>query len=333
MGVITERYSATVTSNEDDENRGRIKVACAQLLGDEETELPMWVEPLHDWGWFYVPDVGETVEVEVIVGSDEDEVQGQMSIDNMDIHWRGKRYYTVDEPEGENTEARPIHPDFLEVYGKRRGFATPFGHIFMMDDTPDAPTMWLTWMKEQLEVGATPEPEKYSRLEIEPDGSLKITLLNKHTIHFQTEGNKLLIEVDEQKHKIELDAETPKIEVSLAEGEHTVVMDGSAPSLEVNLANGDHNVKLNDGQFTANTGGGAGVDVAGKDADATTTLGDGAVSAAIAEHLQEYIDNKVKIAFDTHIHPTGMGPSGPPTKPLDPYESNITSSKLVFPDG
>lgn len=313
MGVITERYPAIVTNNEDDESRGRIKVACSQLLGDEETELPMWVEPVHDWGWFYVPDVGETVEVEVVVESDEDESYGQMSLDNMDITWRGKRFYTVDEPEADNVEPRPIHPDFLEVYGKRRGFATPFGHIIMFDDTPDAPTMWITWMAEQLEVGSSPEPEKYTRLEIEPNGSIKISMLNKHTVY--------------------LDSETPLVDVSLDEGKHTITLDASAPSLEVNLAEGDHNIKLNDSQFTANTGGGAGVDVAGKDADASTTLGDGGVSAAVAEHLQEYIDNKVKVAFDAHIHPTGMGPSGPPTKPLDPYESNITSGKLKFPDG
>ena len=93
MSINIAKYWATVTNNVDPENRGRISVACVGLLGDEETELPMFVEPVHDWGWFYIPDVGELVEIEVIESSDEDEQHGQMSIDNLDIKWRSKRDY------------------------------------------------------------------------------------------------------------------------------------------------------------------------------------------------------------------------------------------------
>ncbi len=197
MGVITERYPATVTANNDDEQRGRIKVACAQLLGDEDTELPMWIEPVFDWGWFYVPDVGETIDVIIITGSDDDESYGQMSIDNLDIHWDGNRYFTDQAPENENTAPTPVHPDFIESYGKRRGFTTPNGHVFMFDDTADAQTIQLTWSKEKPEPGVAATPEASSRLEFEADGSLKITLLNKNTIHFKAEDNQLTIGIDE----------------------------------------------------------------------------------------------------------------------------------------
>lgn len=294
MGVITERYPAVVTSIEDEENRGRIRVACAQLLGDEDAELPMLVEPVHDWGWFYLPDVGEIVEVEVVVGSDEDEAYGQMSLDNLDIQWRGKRFGTDAELEGENTPS-PIHPDFLENYGKRRGFATPGGHVLLFDDTEGGTRIHLTWAQEKPEPGVAAEPEKITQLLIDTDGSVKFTILNQQFIHLKPDN---------------------ELEVSLEEGKHTLVI--KPDELLLNLSEGA-NLKLN-----------------GKDADATAVLGDGAVKVAIADHLQAlYSSLKGKLdAFDAHVHPTGMGPSGPPNPAIaaPDWDSNINSSKMSVPD-
>lgn len=196
MGVIWEKYDAIVTSNDDDEKRGRIKVACVGLMGDEDTELPMWIEPIFDWGWFYVPDIGEIVEIEVVVSSDEDEINGQMGIDNLSARWRNKRYNTIDEPEDDNTTPTPIHPNFLDNYGKRRGFSTPHGHTFIFDDTSNSPIIQLTLQKTKLEVGETPEAADISRLEFESDGSFKLTLLENTTLHLQTAGKKLSIGID-----------------------------------------------------------------------------------------------------------------------------------------
>lgn len=129
-----EEHDAIVSSIDDEEQRGRIQVACAGLLGDEETILPYWIEPELDWGWFYVPDVGEIVEIKVIVGGYEDESFGQSGIDVPNPTWRGKRTWTSEETDGENIP-RPIPEDFKTNYGKRRGFATPAGHILFFDDT------------------------------------------------------------------------------------------------------------------------------------------------------------------------------------------------------
>ena len=275
MSIIWEKYDATVTVNEDDENRGRIRVACVGLLGDEEIELPMWVEPVLEWGFFLIPNVGETVEIEAAISSDEDEIDGQFSIDNLDIRWRGKRTYTIDEPENENVEPTPIHPDFLSNYGKRRGFSTPHGHIVMFDDDPKNPTLQITFQKTAIEVGTPPEASDYSRLEFEKDGSLKVALLETTTLHLQTEGKKLKIEID----------------------------------------------------------GGESLEIAGKDSDTVATIGDGAVSATIAENLKNYIDNSVKIHVDGHIHPTAMGNSGAPVTQMPAYDDSITSNHLKFPNG
>jgi hypothetical protein len=275
MSIVWEKYDATVTVNEDDENRGRIRVACVGLLGDEEIELPMWVEPVLEWGFFLIPNVGETVEIEAAVSSDEDEINGQFSIDNLDIRWRGKRSYTIDEPENENIEPTPIHPDFLSNYGKRRGFSTPHGHIVMFDDDPKNPTLQITFQKTAMEVGTPPEASDYSRLEFEKDGSLKVALLETTTLHLQTEGKKLKIEID----------------------------------------------------------GGDSLEIAGKNSDTVAKIGDGVVSAPIAENLKNYIDNSVKIHVDGHIHPTAMGNSGTPITQMPAYDDSITSSHLKFPNG
>lgn len=75
----------------------------------------------------------------------------------------------------------------------------------------------------------------------------------------------------------------------------------------------------------------------GKDADAKLTLGDGAVKAAVADHLKTLYTTAVsgiKAAFDNHTHATGVGPSGPPvpTAVFPTWDANIESSKLLIPD-
>jgi large exoprotein involved in heme utilization and adhesion len=171
--------------------------------------------------------------------------------------------------------ASPVHNDFFaEAYGKRRGFATPFGHTLVFDDTEGAPTLYLTLQTQPLEAGAAPEAANFTRLQFQADGSVLLSILDQHTLHVKVDG-----------------------------------------AVELKL------------------GGGATLNVEGADADAVATLGDGAMSVAIAEALQNYIDTSLKVEFDAHTHPTGMGPSGPPAAPMTAYDAAITSSKLKIPDG
>lgn len=142
MAIQTATYPAKVTFNQDPDKRGVIRVACVGLMGDEDTEVPVDVEPVHDWGWFYVPDIGEIVEIECCEGSDEDEQKGQMSIDNIDLKWRSARHYG----NSDGDAPTPIHEMFTSKnYGKRRGFATPAGHVFLFDDTEGAEEITLSW--------------------------------------------------------------------------------------------------------------------------------------------------------------------------------------------
>ncbi len=142
---MIETHIATVTKTNDPEQRGRIKVTCSGLLGDEEEELPMWVEPVPSWGWFIIPDKGELVEIECVGRSPEDEQFGQVSIDSLDLKWRAsKRFWGNSEAE-ENAGKTTIPEAFLVNYGKRRGFATPNGHTFVFDDTKGALSITVTW--------------------------------------------------------------------------------------------------------------------------------------------------------------------------------------------
>lgn len=129
-----ERFWAKVAANDDEFKRGRIRVVCPDLTGEPEKVLPMWIEPQLDWGWFMIPNVDEVVEIAVPMMSDGDQFYGQSAILDADIRWRGKREYH----EGEGFGAKTSIPDeFVEEghYPRRRGFATPAGHILFFDDT------------------------------------------------------------------------------------------------------------------------------------------------------------------------------------------------------
>jgi hypothetical protein len=82
---------------------------------------------------------------------------------------------------------------------------------------------------------------------------------------------------------------------------------------------------------------GATFKVEGKDALAKLTLGDGLRSALIAEAWQIFWDGPFMAWAAAHIHPTGVGPSGPPDPstpgPFPPYATSLaTSTKVKFPD-
>ena len=144
MPVTQEEYVGVVTSVDDPEKRGRIRVVCAQLMGSEEEELPMWVNPSYEWGWFIVPDPGEQVSVIASTSSEDDEQLGQTSIASLDLKWKGREWGN-EETEEEQLK-RPIPEDFTASnYGKRRGFATPQGHVFLFDDTESEPKISITW--------------------------------------------------------------------------------------------------------------------------------------------------------------------------------------------
>lgn len=182
MGMLTETYPATVTANNDPDKRGRVRIACAALMGDEETELPMWVDALPQWGWFIVPDVGELIEIEVVTASSEDESAGQASIDNPDIKWRGARYYG----NKEGPQPTDVPEDFTASnYGKRRGFATPGGHVMLFDDTEGDRKVSMSWKSG--------DDNKFTWFSIDKDGSLGMSTHAGHLVYMNAKKSELSI--------------------------------------------------------------------------------------------------------------------------------------------
>lgn len=169
-----EKYPATVTSNEDPDKRGRVKVNCPGIVGDEEGELPMWIEPVLDWGFFAIPDVGEIIEIEVETGLEQDESFAQSSIDNLNARWRGARFYGNEDGD----EPTKIN-DIFTANQKTRGFATPLGHYLIFDDTEDTPIVTLTWVKKK-DAGE----EDISQITFTND-SIKLSYLKKHSIELK----------------------------------------------------------------------------------------------------------------------------------------------------
>jgi hypothetical protein len=207
--IQTEKHIAVCADNQDPEQRGRIRVRCVGILGDDETILDRWVDPCFDWGWFYVPDLEEQVEIEVASSSDTDEVKGQSFVDEPDIRYRGKRFY------GEGITS--VNEMFKSSnYGKRRGFATPGGHILMFDDTAESEKINLVWHSSE---------DGWAMFSIDEDGSVIIANKNGSMVYLNAANAEIAI-IDENGNSLSMNSDGIKL------------VDKSGNSLEVNATNG-----------------------------------------------------------------------------------------------
>jgi hypothetical protein len=133
--TLRETYNAIVSDVEDEEKRGRIKVTCRDIA-EVDTELPEWIEPCYPYagvdgaaGFFFLPAVGDTVEIERVVGPTDDDAVGMAAIMDPDTHWRCATYATAGDVPTEFTSG---------VYGKRMGIIAPGGNMLIFDETQSA---------------------------------------------------------------------------------------------------------------------------------------------------------------------------------------------------
>ncbi len=285
--MTIERYDATVMTNDDPEKRGRIKVACVDLLGDEETEIPQWVEPNFDWGWFIVPDPGEIVQVEVLTGDAQDESYGQSSVENLNLRW-SKRAWTDEEVE--NGEPRPINDDFKTNYGKRRGFATPNGHIFLFDDTDGKQKVSLTWK----------QGDTYSYLAFDEKGNVTVANKNGSMLH--------------------LDAENEAATLVEEHGNYITMSENG-----VNIVDSSGNIiDMKDGVVQITSQGN--VVVMGNDASLET--GTVHLLQSATEKIIKG-DTFRDSVYDPHVHPTAFGLSGVPDKLLSVIVAALSQNGFI----
>lgn len=57
--------------------------------------------------------------------------------------------------------------------------------------------------------------------------------------------------------------------------------------------------------------------------------GESEEAVALGNALQSFWNNSFKPTFDAHIHPTGVGPSGPPASPAPAFDAKIISKVLL----
>jgi hypothetical protein len=147
-------------------------------MGDFTTKFPFSIPPVFDWGWFYVPDIGEVVEVEVLIQDEgAEEVFGQAFIDTPTFRWRGKRF-----PASEGTTPAPLNDVFTsENFGKRRGFYTPKGLYMMFDDTDG---------REEITIGWTNGTDN-SSIKLDSEGKVNINAKGDAD-QFMVRGNELV---------------------------------------------------------------------------------------------------------------------------------------------
>lgn len=200
-----QSFPAVVTKNDDPERRGRLKVTCSALLGDETREFPAWVEPDLPWGWFLIPDVGQQVTLTISLGSSADTFSGQSQIAGARPRWSGS-YFTaspVPVAQGQGLppapssapldapikDPSPVGSEFTAAnYGKRRGFKTPRGHVFLFDDTQGQEKIILSW------TGGSPVEPKTALLMLDSEGSFVVQDSGGSTIYMDGKsGNSSIV--------------------------------------------------------------------------------------------------------------------------------------------
>jgi hypothetical protein len=142
-GTHTEIHIGIVTDNNDPEQRGRIRARVDTLAGSD-TELPDYIEPVFPYlsgdgsnatgGWFFVPDIGVAVEIEITTTAPRDETVAAITLDAPAIRWRACAFA----PGGDT-----ISDEFRTNYPSRRGLVTGAGHGLIFDDTEDDPEIKL----------------------------------------------------------------------------------------------------------------------------------------------------------------------------------------------
>lgn len=294
MSSNRETFVGRVTDNEDPEQRGRIKVACAALMGVDDNgdpvEYPAWVPPrfpmtestdgeIADSGFFFVPNVGTTVEFQITIASSFDQSPGQASISNPDPRWLGCVWNPADE----------LNEDFTTNYPNRQGWRTRTGHLLMFDQTEDDE-------KIILRHGGTGKDGAGSFMSFTKEGNVIIATEGGQMIYINDEDGEVTV-LDKNSNLIGLNSDG----ITLAQGGSGQMIDMNDQGVFITVA-GNCTVTANDVTLSAGS----------------VNLGATAIESVIKGQTFQTL-------FNAHTHPTGVGPSGPPVVPLTGAELSLVT--------
>jgi hypothetical protein len=278
-------YRGEVMDNKDPEKRGRI-LACVPEVGHTTEIFPeIWIDPVFaaagdDRGSFCPPEVGDSVRV-VFTSGDA----------GTPIAYFGG-WFGQDELPKELTYSANGYPE-------RRGFVSRMGHAIWVSDEKDKEEIQVFWHKADAGDAAAKDDGR--------DTSADRTSGKSSTLAFTSDGS--ITATNQQGSLVAIDATNKQIKILEKDNENTIVMDKNGFVFSDKNGNSitlnkDNTVTIS-GDFTVK-GANGNLNLSGNIA-----IGAGAsFSVVLGEKLIQYLA--------THVHPTGVGPSGPPTPPPTP---------------
>jgi hypothetical protein len=191
-GTHIERYIGFVVDNNDPERAGRLTIQCDQLFGEDGTFA--WVEPVFPFlasdgsksigGWFFVPDIGAAVEIEVNVSSPRDDTFALVSFEAPEYRWRDCPLL----PGRTGGGGDAVADEFLtDSYPLRRGITTAVGHALVFDD-----------VTREVKLQAATSDDGFTFLDFDPDGNAMILTSKGMSFYMnQKDGELSLIDTNQ----------------------------------------------------------------------------------------------------------------------------------------
>lgn len=193
-------YRAEVMKVDDPEERGRIQIKCPEV--GHTAVLERWVDP--SWpaagknrGWFWPPEVGDSVWVSF--------ERGDANRPNLYFGgWFGDKEV-------------PKELGYASKNPKRRGFATRTGHTIVFNEESGKEAVELYWRKPGSQPADKETDDRSgdkASLIFDKDGSITLSNKNESTVVLNAKDKKIVITDKDNSNTVTIDSNGVKIETS-----------------------------------------------------------------------------------------------------------------------